>query len=792
MEQETSRWQRRYEREKRARQQAEDLLESKSRELFESNQALKRFSEELEDLVSERTEALERARDEALASANAKSLFLANMSHELRTPMNGVLGVLQVLQQSRLSDDQARLIQTAVESGQSLLQIISDILDFTKIEAGRLVLESVPFDTRRVLESSLISVAPLAASKGLLLLIDVDPDVPETLTGDPTRLRQVLHNFLSNAIKFTPRGEVRLQAVYENSCLTARVIDEGIGLDARQVREIFEPFVQADVSTTRRFGGTGLGLSITRRLVDAMQGRLEVESEPGQGSCFSVSLPMPATDGVGRAPAALLLPGLEGIWLLEPNPSREQILSRLMAARVSADIHSFHSTEVCQRELASLLETDKDPGAHSLIIGCHEALSRLPAALRENWRTLALEPLIQDVSEVRRLRTHGHVSRPVRESELLDMIRTVWEMPVMLPPETGLPVGDAENEAPSLTAGSALPVAPAGGFFCGYRALLVDDNLVNRQVGQLLLQAMGLHVDLAEHGAEAVQAVSDEWYDILFMDVQMPVMDGHEAARRIRAKGGFYATMPIVAMTAHAMAEDREMSLTAGMSSHLTKPVDAAEVEQVLHGFLDTGFDWNGALQRLTGRRDLLEKIVVTFVRDKSAAPRNLHEALENGQINTARGIAHSLKGGAATVGAVALSEVAANIEQACKRGEAGEALQLYPDLNSRFRQLRELTEAWTVVSDSGKEQSRGSATCFPEDKAIPMQVKAFLSTLDKDLGLAQTELEKLAKMAEGQDVFNQLQAAFTAFEMDEARALAERWLQAVSGSLDGAPEGKA
>ncbi|MCS6811688.1 MAG: ATP-binding protein, partial [Tepidimonas sp.] len=324
---------RRLERERRARKEAEALLEAKSRELYLANQQLRALADSLERQIAQRTEDLARARDAALAASRAKSDFLAVMSHEIRTPLNGVLGMLELLQGTSLDDDQRHWVATARHSAQLLLALLNDILDFSKIEAGRLTLERVALQPAELLRASIEGLRGQAQAKGLVLRAELAEGLPAWAWGDPTRLQQVIVNLVGNAIKFTERGEVTVAAAWADGWLQVDVRDTGIGIEAHRLPELFEPFVQMDSTHTRRYGGTGLGLAICRRLVDAMGGTLAVDSTPGQGSTFTLRVPLPA----GTAPAPPAEPGRgplasvpARVLVVEDHPVNQQVVMRLL------------------------------------------------------------------------------------------------------------------------------------------------------------------------------------------------------------------------------------------------------------------------------------------------------------------------------------------------------------------------------------------------------------------------------------------------------------------------------
>lgn len=785
-----ARLQRRYEREREARRQAEELLEKKSRELFESNQSLRRFSEELEELVRQRTQELQMARDEAIAHSRAKSLFLANMSHELRTPMNGVLGMLQVLQQSVREPAQRRLVSTAIESGQLLLQVIADILDFTKIESGHLELETIAFDPRELMESALYSVAHAAVRKSLVLINATDPRLPPLLRGDPTRLKQILCNFLSNAVKFTLQGEITLTAAWSDGLLDLSVKDTGIGMNADQLSRVFEAFAQADSSTTRRFGGTGLGLSISQRLAENMQGHIEVTSTPGRGSCFRLRCPLPlvGADKEAGLEAASVREGLvndaspfldQRFVIVDEHPARALTLMRRLSDLGAVDCRVM--AHWCEDEINEWARmSPPDAIFHDLEAG--------PGPDPERWPVIALV----NVETLQAPQYPIVLTQPIRHRDLLQALTRVRDTAARSTPLAPRPQAEPGDALP--------PRPPPISRLTGRRILLVDDNQINREVGEALLQMLGVSVTLACDGADAVSRVQREVFDAVLMDVQMPQMDGHEACRRIRQLGGAYRFLPIVAMTAHALAEDREASAQAGMNAHLTKPISPERLEEVLDRVLTTldVLNVEPALARMGGNWPLYQRILDLFLTDKSDAVKRLQGYLHDGHWTDAGALAHALKGGAATVGAEALADIARRIEAACRTANDREARSLAPDLQSAWSTLQ--IHAQRLAGDRAPSEptppmaTASTSAPMPLDSpsldsvlALKQRLHDFLQSLDDDLGTAESvlgELQGMARDTPWAGALTSIALAFRQFDFDTTRQSA----QALASAL-GSPE---
>ncbi len=656
-----------------------------------------------------RTKAIQDAMLQAEASTRMKSEFLANMSHEIRTPMNAIIGMSRLALMREPAPAQRNYLSKILGASEHLMGIINDILDFSRIEAGKLAIESVPFQLDELLEqlSSLLDVK--SEAKGIELVFRVGPGVPQSLVGDPLRLGQVLINLTSNAVKFTERGEIVVavelrKTRQEGVVLAFSVTDTGIGMSQEQLGRLFQSFTQADSSTTRKYGGTGLGLSISRQLVELMQGEIGVTSTPGAGSRFTFTVPL----GVGGEPAAAGLPQAQ----LED-----------MRALVVDD---SASARLALAEMLGALGLRADTASSG-----EECLERLQRAeeMKEPYQLILMDylmPGLDGVETIRRIRQRAfdaNDTAPERLPAIL-MISACSRDTVMaeqgeLPVDAFLhkPVGPALLYHSLLQAlhpqGSNAPGAPAyPGVMAdlprldGARILLVEDNANNREVALDFMAAARMQVDVAFNGLEAVRMTKEGDYDLVLMDIQMPEMDGLSATREIRNDPRL-RSLPIVAMTAHALASDRAQSRQAGMNDHVTKPIDPDLLFCTLLKWIDParltgrplppasasqaaasqfdgaedaarhaplpavpGIDWRLALDNVDGERSRLHKRAGSFVREYAPAPRQLRAALGSGDLPRLQTLAHNLKSSAGYVGAFELAGAAARLEGALREGQ--------------------------------------------------------------------------------------------------------------------------
>ncbi|HEY6091532.1 MAG TPA: response regulator, partial [Gemmatimonadales bacterium] len=636
----------------------------------------------LSEEAAKRAEAVMRdARDLAERTARARSAFLANMSHEIRTPMNAVLGFVELILDTELTSEQRRALELVRSSSEALLMILNDILDYSKIEAEHLELESIPFDVAKLVHATASLLAVRAREKHLELLADVTPEVPRAVRGDPTRLRQVLMNLIGNAIKFTEQGEIVVSVTTalagdDRVELRFEVRDTGIGIAPEHLAHVFKEFTQADATMTRRYGGTGLGLAISQRLVRLMGGELSVQSEVDRGSTFAFTLAFAAELAPLLRPTPLASLGGRRMLVVDDNQTNRRILREMLAAEgvkideVATAAEGLDALRRGRYDLAILDVQMPDMDGFQLA----ERVRGDATIARTNLLMLTSAGQRGDGERCRELGIRGYLTKPLSRADLLEALGTVLTQP---PEDGGADVVTRHTIAESRRS---------------LRVLLAEDNPVNQQVAVAMLVKRGHEVHVAGNGREALDAVRERDYDVVLMDIQMPEMDGFEATEAIRAlpKG---KDLPIIGLTAHALSGERERCLARGMSEYLAKPFKAHE----LFALVESGAEQRAevpatppaavppvdiegfrATLREAGAEEALYSIVDTYVRQAPDRLAALAAAVASGTGADIAKAAHVFRGASATIGARALAELLAQIETVARAGNIEEARESF------------------------------------------------------------------------------------------------------------------
>ncbi|MGE3320329.1 MAG: response regulator, partial [Candidatus Berkiella sp.] len=660
---------------------------------------------------------LEMARKEAETASRVKSEFLANMSHEIRTPLNGVIGFINLLMRTKMDHRQTDYLSTIHQSAISLLSIINDILDFSKIEAGKLTLDQVAMDLRECVEEALTLMAPNAHEKGLELVPMIYSDVPEKIVADPLRLKQIITNLVNNAIKFTDHGSVVVRIMLEKDesdhiVLCVSITDSGIGLSAEEQKTIFQPFTQADSTTTRRFGGTGLGLVISKRLVQQMGGDIGVESEHSKGSTFWFTF---IAKKLNEASELKSHPQLKEnrILVYEAHPTARLSLNHLLSSwgidvvEIDDPAHiedALTNAKLNHQSFQMVLIGVNQPDPNSAFI---EDLIKL-ATMEFNCRVGVLANTT-DQSIYDDIHLSGAavcLAKPVRRQKLHDAL-----VDILIPEDEGAKTQRTTHPAGEVFSDMSL--------VSSIKVLAVDDYPSNLKLVAALLENLGISVDCANRGSEALALLSQNNYDLIFMDIQMPGMDGIEVTNRIRLNEAPGYHIPIIALTAHALSTEREAVLRAGMDDYLTKPVDEKELYRIIQqwtrktlpqrkpGTLQINKSSTGSVEdsvspiqweqsvKLAGHNDALAKDMLKgLIESLSSAQKSINQTYTQKDLKAMREAVHRLHGACCYCGVLPLKTAVAQLEIAISKNENDKLNFLLVELNKEINRLQQFYKA--------------------------------------------------------------------------------------------------
>jgi signal transduction histidine kinase/DNA-binding response OmpR family regulator/HPt (histidine-containing phosphotransfer) domain-containing protein len=751
------------------------IVERKDREelmaeVQEQNLALDRHRESLERTVEERTQQLSDATKMANEANSAKGDFLANMSHEIRTPMNAIIGLTDLCLRTDLNDQQFDYVQKVHNSGKALLGIINDILDFSKIEAGKLDIEEIEFEIDEVLEDLATVSNVKTQEKGLELLFRRDPHVPRLLVGDPLRLGQILINLTNNAVKFTDKGEIVVgielkEHMEDQVVLGFTVRDSGIGMTPEQQAKLFQSFSQADTSTTRKYGGTGLGLAISKQLVELMHGEIGVNSEIGVGSTFHFT----ARLGVGEGALERefeTTPSLQHLHALvaDDNPTAREIITEyLKSFTFSVDTAEngdeiFALMDRAEKPYDLMVLDYMMPGMKGLDIA-HKVKTELKPAVDPHIILVSAFSSGDVMEKPGGQFIDQFLTKPVSPSHLFDAIMIAFGVKTEGTRRT--------SKSREYDLSTLRPVQ-------GASILLVEDHEINQQVASEILEQAGFYVDIANHGQEALDQLDQQSYDCVLMDVQMPVMDGYTATKKIREQEQF-RDLPVLAMTANATVGDREQALEAGMNEHIAKPINpqmlfGALLKWITHEERELpdhytttsdrgdqpdppdlpGVDVGDGVSRFGGNVQSYIRLLHKFAENQSNAIDEISIAVESRDRDLAERLVHTLKGVSGNIGATKLRKLAASVEEAIKSDAHEQLDKLVESTRTELQRVVSMIQA--MDSEDESERAPGG---LPED--LLQQLEALLAKLEDYDSAAEDDVLEILDLVRGTPVHDML-----------------------------------